>query len=95
MFCFMRKTSPKGRDLRRDPRFAVHCSVENEDGGHGEFYVRGWAHLVEDDSHLHSLVASKAGYDVLPDDVLFELRISEARSLVYGDGGGRLEWHAE
>ena len=31
-FVFMEPTSPKGHDLRRDPRFAVHCSVSDTSG---------------------------------------------------------------
>lgn len=29
LYVYMEPTSPKGRDLQRDPRYALHCSVEN------------------------------------------------------------------
>ncbi|HEX3050658.1 MAG TPA: pyridoxamine 5'-phosphate oxidase family protein, partial [Aggregatilineaceae bacterium] len=29
LFLFMEPTSPKGKDLQRDPRYTLHCSVEN------------------------------------------------------------------
>src|SRR5690349_7759207 len=38
LFLFMEPTSPKGKDLQRDPRYTLHCSVENSNGGGGEFY---------------------------------------------------------
>jgi hypothetical protein len=48
LFLFMEPTSPKGKDLQRDPRYILHCSVENSSGGKGEFYVRGLANLTAD-----------------------------------------------
>ena len=48
LFLFMEPASPKGKDLLREPRYALHCSVANSNGGEGEFYVRGQAALVTD-----------------------------------------------
>src|SRR5512146_1218888 len=48
LFLFMEPTSPKGKDLLRDPRYTLHCAVEDSSGGEGEFYVRGRAILTED-----------------------------------------------
>jgi hypothetical protein len=48
LFLFMEPTSPKGKDLQRDSRYTLHCSVEDSDGGEGEFYVRGRAKLIDD-----------------------------------------------
>jgi hypothetical protein len=48
LFLFMEPTSPKGKDLLRDPRYTLHCSVEDSSGGGGEFYVRGRATLIDD-----------------------------------------------
>jgi hypothetical protein len=48
LYLFMEPTSPKGKDLQRDPRYSLHCSVENSSGGEGEFYVRGQGTLVID-----------------------------------------------
>ena len=33
LFLFMEPTSPKGKDLQRDPRCTLHCSVEDSGGG--------------------------------------------------------------
>lgn len=35
LYLFMEPTSPKGRDLRRDPRYTLHCAVEDSSGGAG------------------------------------------------------------
>jgi hypothetical protein len=48
LFLFMEPTSPKGKDLQRDARYTLHCSVEDSSGGNGEFYVRGRATLTDD-----------------------------------------------
>lgn len=42
-FLFMEPTSPKGRDLERDARFALHCAVSDDTGGSGEFALAGIA----------------------------------------------------
>ena len=34
LFVFMEPTSPKGKDLMRDGRYALHCGIEgNNEGG--------------------------------------------------------------
>jgi hypothetical protein len=48
LFLFMEPTSPKGKDLQRDPRYTLHCAVENSGGGDGEFYITGCAALTTD-----------------------------------------------
>ena len=32
LFVFMEPTSPKGHDLRRDGRYAIHCAVSDTSG---------------------------------------------------------------
>ncbi len=39
LFLFMEPTSPKGKDLQRDGRYMLHCSVGNSSGGGSEFHV--------------------------------------------------------
>src|SRR5262245_41403215 len=48
LFVFMYPTSPKAHDLQRDGRFALHCAVEDNSGGGGEFYVRGKVQQIHD-----------------------------------------------
>src|SRR5689334_10768053 len=47
-FVFMEPTSPKGHDIRRDGRYAIHCAVSDNSGDSGEFFLTGSARLVED-----------------------------------------------
>jgi len=61
LFLFMEPTSPKGKDLQRDPRYTLHCSVEDSSGGGGEFYVRGRATLV-DDPHIREQAVLASSY---------------------------------
>jgi len=48
LFVFMEPTSPKGHDLERDGRYAIHCGVTDDSGQSGEFVASGRGHLVED-----------------------------------------------
>ena len=45
---YMEPTSLKAADLRRDARCALHCAVEDNEGGEGEFYVTGRAEEITD-----------------------------------------------
>ena len=48
LFLFMEPASPKGKDLQRDGRYTLHCSLADADGGEGEFYVQGQARRIDD-----------------------------------------------
>ena len=85
LFVFMERTSPKGHDLRRDGRYALHGLVSDEAGSGGEFYVRGQAAPL-DDAPSRALAARAAGYTVADRHVLFELGVDGAMSTVYRDG---------
>ena len=84
LFLFMEPTSPKGKDLQRDARYTLHCSVEDSSGGKGEFYVRGQA-MVTDDVHVRAQAAKTSPYD--PEDryILFTLTIEFAFMNTYVD----------
>ncbi|MGD9891199.1 MAG: pyridoxamine 5'-phosphate oxidase family protein [Dehalococcoidia bacterium] len=86
LFLFMEPTSPKGRDLRRDGRYSLHCAVADSSGGAGEFYLRGRAVPV-DDREIRGLAVEAASYAPADRYVLFELGIDGAASTVYRDGG--------
>ena len=96
-FLFMEPTSPKGRDLERDSRYAMHCSVSDNEGGQGEFFVSGRGKLVEDaESRAVATKASK--YAPRDRYILFELSVESAFSTVYegeDDGPVRNRWKAE
>jgi hypothetical protein len=85
LFLFMEPTSPKGKDLQREPRYTLHCSVEDSSGGGGEFYVRGRATLV-DDPHIREQAVLVSSY--VPQDryILFILTVEFAFMNRYVDG---------
>ncbi|MFN2136557.1 MAG: pyridoxamine 5'-phosphate oxidase family protein [Candidatus Promineifilaceae bacterium] len=86
MFLFMEPTSPKGRDLLRDPRYALHCAVEDSSGGQGEFYVRGRATPVHDPA-VRAQAVVVAPYDPAERYILFSLSVEFAFSNVYEEDG--------
>ncbi|MDQ2998378.1 MAG: pyridoxamine 5'-phosphate oxidase family protein [Chloroflexota bacterium] len=85
LFVFMEPTSPKGHDLQRDGRYAIHCSVSDTSGASGEFIVSGQARLI-DDPELRSLAVQLASYAPADRYILFEFDINSATSTVYQDG---------
>ncbi len=83
-FVFMEPTSPKGHDLQRDGRYAIHCAVSDNSGASGEFSITGRAHLV-DDAELRALAVSLASYEPADRYILFEFNIESAASTIYPD----------
>ena len=81
-FAFMEPTSPKGHDLRRDGRFAIHCSVSDTSGESGEFIVSGRARPV-DDPEVRRLATKLCSYLPAERYVLFEFDIESAASTEY------------
>jgi hypothetical protein len=77
LFLFMEPDSPKGKDLRRDARYTLHCSVEDSSGGGGEFYVRGRAALSSDAS-LREMAVRAASYAPQAYYILFVLTVEFA-----------------
>jgi hypothetical protein len=84
-FVFMEPTSPKGHDLRRDGRYAIHCTVSDNSGDSGEFIVSGRARLI-DDPELRILAVQLASYSPADRYILFEFDIESAASTVYQEG---------
>jgi general stress protein 26 len=71
------------QDLLRDGRYALHCSVEDQDGGEGEFFVRGRATLT-DDADMWAIAEKYVPYSDREDDyVLFEFSVESAFGRVY------------
>ncbi len=92
LYLYMEPTSPKGHDLRRDNRYALHCAVEGSDGGQGEFSIKGRATLVED-ATLRQQMDAAASYQPKPHYIAFELTIDSALSTQYsGDAVKRQRW---
>lgn len=87
---YMYPSSPKAHDLRRDPRFCLHATVENDAGGGGEFSVTGTASVIED---APMRAAIMGGAERAAPYVLFALDIASALAITYRDGQPvRLRW---
>jgi hypothetical protein len=92
LFVFMEPTSPKGHDLQRDGRYAIHCSVSDTSGTSGEFIVAGQAHLIND-PEARALAVRLASYTPADRYILFEFDIESAASTIYpGDQPIRQKW---
>lgn len=86
LFVFMEPTSPKGHDLQRDGRYAIHGAVSDNGGASGEFFVTGRAHLVNDPD-LRALATQLSSYVPAERYILFEFDVASAGSTVYTDQG--------
>ena len=82
LFVFMEPTSPKGHDLQRDKRYAIHCAVSDNSGASGEFNITGHAHLI-DDAERRALAVSLSSYAPSDRYILFEFDIESAASTIY------------
>ena len=97
LFVYMELTSPKRHDLRRDARYSMHCAVEDNSGGGGEFLTRGHGEEITDaESREMAFRQAKAiGYDPKERYALFELSIEEAMRTTYPeDQPKRIRWKA-
>jgi hypothetical protein len=99
LLIFMEPASPKGRDLRRNGRYALHCSATDPGGQPWElheFWVAGRATPVEDPTTRQIGNAATS----FPRDehfVLCELTVERAASITYGADGKpiRQRWPAD
>ncbi|MCE7947425.1 MAG: pyridoxamine 5'-phosphate oxidase [Chloroflexi bacterium CFX4] len=85
LYLYMEPTSPKGHDLRRDSRYALHCSVENWEGGGGEFVIHGRAVLITD-AQTRAEYDTYATYEPKARYILFELLLERVLSTTYPNG---------
>ena len=94
LFLSMEPTSPKGHDLLRDGRYALHCTVGDSSGDSGEFYLTGRARLI-DAPAVRALAVESASYAPADRYILFELDVESASSKTYTDGQvARQRWEA-
>lgn len=95
LYLFMEPTSPKGKDLQRDGRYALHCAVENSNGGGGEFHVRGRAVLTSD-PELRAQAVRAASYEPAERYILFVLSIEAAFKNTYDETGSHpIRWQLQ
>ncbi len=94
LFLFMEPTSPKGKDLQRNARYTLHCSVEDSSGGGGEFYVRGRATLSGDPA-MRAQAVQASPYAPQDRYILFVLTVEFAFMNQYIDGqANSLRWQS-
>lgn len=93
LFVFMEPTSPKGHDLRRDGRYALHSSVGDTSGAGGEFTVSGSARFVAD-PELRAVAVELADYVPADRYVLFEFDVESAASTIYSNNKPVRRTHA-
>jgi hypothetical protein len=92
LFVFMYPTSPKAHDLQRSGLYALHCAVEDREGGAGEFYVRGKAQQNHNPADWE-LVRPGHPEDFNTKYILFEFSVEQAFSMVYvGDDSVQNRW---
>jgi hypothetical protein len=77
LFVGMGSDSPKGYDLERNGRYAMHCSVADDDGGEGEFLISGRA-TITDDPELRAIAKEFSSYTVLDRHSVYELTVDSA-----------------
>lgn len=85
LFLFMEPASPKGKDLQRDVRYTLHCSVEDSSGGSGEFYIRGRA-ILTDDPLVRAQAVKASSYSPQAHYIVFMFTIEFAFMNTYVDG---------
>jgi hypothetical protein len=94
LFVFMEPTSPKGHDLQRDGRYALHCAVSDSSGESGEFSISGRARFI-DDPATRGLAVELSSYTPAERYILFELDAERAASTTYASGQiARQQWKA-
>ncbi len=93
---YMEPTSFKVADLRRDARYALHCGVEDNEGGEGEFYLTGRADEITDGRRRAEAVgwALASGYEAAARHLFFEFKLGYALATTYDGGAKRERWRA-
>lgn len=94
LFIFTEPSSPKIRDLRRDGRYALHCSVDRKKGEPlVEFLVTGTARVITDPL-VRDQAVILADSPILTDEyALFDFQIQRALWIEYDQDGKRTIRH--
>ncbi len=92
LYVRMYVTSPKVADLERDPRFALHSMMDNDDGVGGEFAMHGQATRVHDAMTIAAAYAPIGEFTDRP-LALFELGVDDVVTTEYrGEDIERRRW---
>jgi hypothetical protein len=87
LWAYILRHSPKGADLRRDPRFALHAFSPTDVDD--EFFVRGHPEPVEPTAHLKAAIITAAVPATVGGDEeqLFQLHIDRVLIATYAHRG--------
>ena len=97
LYVYMNPTSPKVADLARDARYALHGTVENNDGGEGDLSLTGRARRVDDPAERARAFDTARAANQSPQEryVVFELELERALATTYaGSQAHRRRWPA-
>jgi hypothetical protein len=96
LFMFTEPTSPKIRDLQRDGRYALHCSVGRE-GPLIEFLVTGNAVLISDPAQRAQAARVAASPVVTESYALFEFHIASVLAVEYDEAKKKIvhRWRSD
>lgn len=95
LYVRMYRSSPKAADLERDPRYALHSMMDNDDGIGGEFSLHGSAVRVDDPGQVAAALSAVGEPGTRP-LVLFTFGVDSAMTTEYeGDETVRSRWDAE
>jgi hypothetical protein len=85
LFMFTEPSSPKIRDLRRDDRYTLHCSVDRKEGEPFiEFLVSGTAQVIKDLTARQQAAEEIAASPVVTDEyILFEFHVDHVLVVEY------------
>ena len=92
MFMFTEPSSPKIRDLRRDGRYAMHCSV-GRDGPLIEILISGEAEEINDLGVRGKAESIAASPVVLDSYALFEFQINRVLVVEYDEEKNKVVRH--
>jgi hypothetical protein len=91
LFMFTEPSSPKVRDLHRDGRYTLHCSVDRKEGEPLiEFLVSGIAQVITAASMRQRAEKIAASPVVIAAYYLFEFQVKKALAVEYNDAGERI-----
>jgi hypothetical protein len=91
LFAFMAPTSPKGHDVIRRQKYAIHSSVADREGSNGEFAISGMAYLVSDPS-LREVAVKTCSYTPQEGQICFEFLVESALRNEYDKDDGLVKW---
>lgn len=84
LFIFIDRTSPKGHDIRRDGRYALHCAVRDTSESNSEYLITGRAYEVNDPK-VRQKAVTIVGSTVPDRYVLFEFLVKNVLATEYGE----------